>query len=249
MKIYLSAIKNFSNSTLSSGEVNLNDAYCLESFFYKPHKIASYIPAMKGFLLDSGTFSFLQKSGGKADWLSYADAYADFINQYDVQYFFELDIDAITGLAYVERLRQRIEDRTRKKSIPVWHTSRGVRYYETMVKEYNYVAVGGLANKEIKPNMYDRILPWAIGTAHKAGAKIHGLGFTQTALMNKFHFDSVDSSSWLSASQFGSIPIYSNGTLRTVKTNGRTFKFPSQKIKALCFNEWVKFSKYADENF
>ena len=114
-----------------------------------------------------------------------------------------------------------------------------------MCDEYPYVALGGIVNSDIKQAGYDRMFPWFIKEAHKRGAKIHGLGFTKLKLLEKYHFDSVDSTSWTTGNRFGHI----------FKFNGRTMvrfnKKKNQKIsnpRAVSinnFNEWVKFQKYA----
>ncbi len=61
--------------------------------------------------------------------------------------FFELDIDRIVGLEKVEEFRRRIESKTGKQSIPVWHSNRGWQYFVNMCKEYNYVSIGGIAKR------------------------------------------------------------------------------------------------------
>ena len=67
--------------------------------------------------MDSGAFTFMSNAAkhGNIDWLNYVDRYCDFIIENNIRLFFELDIDKIKGLRYVEMLRQRIEDKRGRK--------------------------------------------------------------------------------------------------------------------------------------
>lgn len=198
MKVFLAA-----TYTREKAFKNKNIDYMLESFFYvKPWQIER-IPAMKMFLLDSGAFTFMSGTG-KADFDEYLTKYIDFINKCDIKYFFELDVDSVVGYEKVKEYRKRLEKETGKKCIPVWHKSRGKDEFLKMCDEYDYVAIGGIVTKEITKDQYP-FFTWFINEAHKRKCKIHGLGFTDTGLLNKYKFDSVDSSSWISGTRFGHI--------------------------------------------
>src|SRR5690606_14097818 len=113
--------------------------YVLESFFNVKPWVMDYIKNCKMFLLDSGAFSFMTRSNLRPDFDEYLKKYINFINKYNVQYFFELDIDSVVGLKKVEEYREILERETGKKCIPVWHKSRGKQYFIDMCKEYDYV--------------------------------------------------------------------------------------------------------------
>lgn len=123
----------------------------LESFYYVEDWEIPLIKGCELFLLDSGAFTFMNNSKTAVDFNEYLTTYIDFINKHDIKYFFELDIDAVVGLEEVEKLRKRLEAETGKKCIPVWHKSRGKEKFIEMCKEYDYVAIGGIVTKEIKP--------------------------------------------------------------------------------------------------
>jgi len=115
-----------------------------------------------------------------------------------------------------------------------------------MCKEYDYIAIGGIVTQEIKRTEYDVFIP-LLKIAKKNNAKVHGLGFTNLKGMEKYKFHSVDSTSWLSGNKFGSVYLFNGKTM--VKQN----KSPGQRVKTKetgihNFNEWVKFSKYAENN-
>ena len=199
------------------------------------------------FLLDSGAFTFMNSQKGKIDFDEYLTRYINFINKYDIKYFFELDVDSIVGYEKVKQLRKRLENETGKKCIPVWHKSRGKEEYLKMCEEYDYVAIGGIVTKEITKEQYS-FFPWFINEAHKRGCKIHGLGFTDTNLLQKYHFDSVDSTAWLSGSRFEHVYYFDNGVMKN-KTPQRDKKTVHYKlIDEQNVNEWLKFQRYAEVN-
>ena len=183
------------------------------------------------------------------DFDEYLTRYIKFINDHDIQYFFELDIDSVVGIEEVERLRKRLETETGKKCIPVFHKSRGKDYFIRMCQEYDYVAIGGIVTKEIMPSEY-KYFKWFIDTAHKYNCKIHGLGFTNLKGMYIYKFDSVDSTSWQSGSKFASLFHFNGRKLLVIDTTGRRLRsdIPTNKINRHNYYEWVKFQRYADEN-
>ena len=91
-----------------SGDISIKigffDYYRLESFYYITKKDEPLIHKYKGFLLDSGAFTFMSNSKSRTDWDEYVERYADFINRHDIKHFFELDIDVLVGINEVERL-------------------------------------------------------------------------------------------------------------------------------------------------
>ena len=126
MKIHLAGISGVKKQLLS-GELNVESIFALESFYSLQEWQKPLLNRFASFLLDSGAFTFMQAAAkhGDVDWLSYADRYADFVREYGIKQYFELDIDSLKGLKYAEMLRNRIETRVGWQSIPVWHTERG----------------------------------------------------------------------------------------------------------------------------
>lgn len=252
MKIYLAGehpIKNGSISLISqrSGKHNI-----LESFYYARAnpQIEKIIPIVDNFLLDSGAFTAMQgNADGLINWEQYTEEYAEFINRNKIEKFFELDIDSLVGLSEVERLRKILERLTGKQPIPVWHKNRGLNYFKTMIREYPYVAIGGIVSKEFPRQTYEKAFPWFIDTAHEAGAKIHGLGYTNIKGLHTYHFDSVDSTAWLYGNRGGYLYVFNEvtGLLEQVK------KMPGTRLKSTeaaihNYTEWQKFQKYAEIN-
>ncbi len=199
MKLFLAAL----NSELD--KLKHRTKYLLVSYsdFQTPNKELNFTKYIQNLytddlLLDSGAFSYMgQHNNGevKIDWDKYIEDYANFINKYDIKYFFELDIDIIVGLKEVERLRKKLEDLTGKKPIVVWHESRGVDYWKWMVKNYNYIAIGSLVKKTKGYKNNYKALKSLVEYANKHNVKVHGLGFTRKEILH-IPFYSVDSTSW-----------------------------------------------------
>lgn len=219
----------------------------LESFYYADDFTEKMIPFFKKFLLDSGAFTlFTDKSKGSGIvWEDYVDRYADFIIRNNVELFFELDIDKLVGKDKVLELRRRLEKKAGRQCIPVWHKFRGKEAFLRMCDEYKYVAIGGIVSKEIMPEEY-KYFPWFIDKAHKAGAKIHGLGFTALTGLPKYHFDSVDSTAWTTGNRFGAVYKFDGRTMVKIsRGEGQRLK-DSRAVAINNFNEWVKFQKWAE---
>ena len=220
--------------------------YVLESFFYADDWIEKHIPLFKDFLLDSGAFTFFSgKQANNINWEEYVDKYADFINRNKVNHFFELDIDKLIGYDNVLALRKRLETKTGKQCIPVWHKFRGKENFLSMCDEYPYVAVGGIVSGEITKEQYP-IFTWCINEAHKRGCKIHGLGFTNLEGIRKYHFDSVDSTAWTTGNRFGSIYRFNGRTMEKYQKKTGQRLANSRDVALNNFVEWVKFQQYAD---
>ena len=251
MKVYLAATSGVKDCFLD-GTIRPEEVYVLESFYSMQEWQKPMLNRFKSFLLDSGAFTFLNsvKTQANADFERYADQYADFIREYHIKHYFELDIDGIVGLKEVERLRNRIEQRSGVQCIPVWHKNRGKDYFLSMCRDYKYVSIGGIVTKEINPQLYQRLFLWFISTAHKYGTKIHGLGYTNLEGLTKYHFDSVDSTTWTMGTRIGAAMIFDKGRIIRKDSIIGAKKIRSIRedidINLHNFKEWIKFQKYAD---
>lgn len=223
--------------------------YALETFFEgeKACQKALKTVGAENFLLDSGAFSYMSGAPCTMQTLEeYCDRYIKFIKENNVKYFFELDVDTIFGIEFVEKLRRKIEKETGKKPIPVWHKSRGVEYWKKMCAEYEYVAIGGLVF-HVKQSEWDNIRKM-VRYARQRGVKVHGLGFTKTKLLKDFDFYSVDSTSYKMSAIRGQQFQFFDGE----KIVQRKLDKPDNKkaeLKKLAIhnaNEWVKYQRYMD---
>ena len=221
-----------------------NIDYFLESFYSIKEWQIPYIKKAKMFLLDSGAFTFMNNFKGQINWQEYIDKYADFIVKNNIEYFFELDIDVLVGYEKVKEYRNYLEKKVGRKCIPVWHKSRGLEEWKKLTKEYEYVAIGGIVIKEIKPKDYKYFKP-LLEIAKKNNCKVHGLGFTNLKKLKEYRFFSVDSTSWLSGGRFGQLYVFQNNTLKQISYDNKRIK---NYMQSHHFNieEWIKFQKYAD---
>lgn len=233
------------NAALVGVEDDAVNVSILESFFYADEWTEAILPKLSRFLLDSGAFTFFSQ-GKHVDWDDYLTWYINFIRKNHVERFFELDIDPLVGYKKVLEMRERLEGETGRRCIPVWHKSRGKAAFLEMCRDYNYVAIGGIVSGEIRQPDY-RYFPWFIQQAHQNGAKIHGLGFTSLKGMERYHFDSVDSTAWTCGNRFGKMYHFNGRSISSLNTPpGKRFA-DSNALAIHNFNEWVKFQRYAEK--
>lgn len=246
MKIYLAG-----EHPVKNGKYAVGGGQILESYYYAKNNewLDRIIPTLDSFLLDSGAFSFMQGSKSIVDFDEYIEGYAEYIKRNNIEHFFELDIDSVIGLKEVERLRKKLQELTGKYPIPVWHKNRGLDYFKKMCKEYPYVALGGIAGKEIKLDSYEKAFPWFINEAHSAGVKIHGLGYTRIKGLFQYHFDSVDSTAWLYGNRGGYLYIFNEvtGEMKQFRAEGTNRLLPHESALHN-YQEWCKFQRYAEKN-
>lgn len=250
---------NSMNIMLAGGESRADEAvylgeqrkkykpYILESFLQTTEKSVKYLPYYGDYMLDSGAFSMLMGNAKKVDLKTYVDSYIAYIQKYNVQKFFELDIDPIVGYEEVLKIRKYIAEKVGRSPIPVWHKSRGMKDFIEMCKRYKYVAIGGYVSGEFTKGEVEKF-PLLIKEAHSHGAKIHGLGFTQLKYLPRFHFDSVDSTAWVSGNRFGAVYKFNGKTM--VKYNKPAgMRVRNKEVAINNFVEWVKFQEYAKTHF
>jgi len=115
----------------------------------------------------------------------------------------ELDLYPIIGKKKVEEMRKEMDEHG-LKVLPVFHPEcLSFGYYNQMLKEYEFVAIGGWhTDEQIKMLMM---------RARKGENKIHLFGFTKWQLLNelgRFMPYSVDSMTWLMGSKYGITYIF-----------------------------------------
>lgn len=200
------------------------------------------------YILDSGAFTFLN-SGAKADWNSYADRYADYVKANNIKNYVELDIDAVVGYKEVLRLRDRLESRTGRRCMPVWHFSRGPAEFTRMVREYSYACIGGIAMKSTVKlrNKFKPYMRHFIDEAARNKCRLHCLGFTGTRHLKDLPFYSVDSTTWLNAKKYGMRYRFDGSKIEQLPPEkGRRYS-DGYALGRWCADQWLKFQDYAYE--
>ena len=237
MKIYLAAADTMSEDIITLIKINPRLNWNLFSFYYllTLKKMEDYDiirKASKSVMIDSGAHSF--QKGKKVDWDKFTNQYANFIQETDnekVHGYFEMDVDNLIGYDKVLELRKVMEEVT-DKVIPVWHKNRGIRDFKQMCEDYDYVSISGWRNEDIKDEQFKHFVNYA----HNKGCKIHGLGLTRKKVLEKVHFDSVDSSSWLQ-------PIlYASHKGKRLDSKYATEK--RDRIAILSYINWMKKQEY-----
>ena len=142
-------------------------------------------------------------SGKRVDYDNYIHEYADYVKANNIKEYVELDVDQLIGVKETRKLRDRLENLVGWRSIPVWHTIRGKGSFIQDCKDYDRICLGFFLTEGLSPATTDKYAPLFIDKAHEHGCRIHGLGFTKTSVLRKYHFDSVDSSSWTGGQRFG----------------------------------------------
>lgn len=219
--------------------------YILESFYSIKDWQIPIIKKCDLFLLDSGAFTFMNSYKGEVNWKEYINRYADFIIKNDIKYFFELDIDVLIGYEKVKEYTKYLEEKTRRKCIPVWHKSRGLEEWKRLTKEYDYVAIGGIVTKEITRKDYP-VFKQLLKIAKENNCKVHGLGFTATKELSKYRFYSVDSTNWLSGGRFGQLHTFNGKYIESKSFKNKRVKDYKQ-INKHNLEQWIKFQNYADK--
>lgn len=227
-------------------------AYILQSFYYADEFTEKHIiPNTKDFLLDSGAFTFCAGKGSQNNLDEFLERYAAFIVKNNIDKFFELDVDSITGYEKVIEYRKRLERLTGKQPIPVWHISRGKEEFIRHCEEYPYVALGGyvaaIKASDPRQKLYVKSYPWFIKTAHEHGTKIHGLGFTSLKGLEKYHFDSVDSTAWTTGNRFGYVYHFNGKTMTKTDVPKGSRLADAKRVALHNYCEWIKFQEYADK--
>lgn len=246
MKIYLAGVAPWRDGGGYDDIIANSRPYILESFYYANSDTERLLPLFGDFLLDSGAFTFMQGQKSHTNWEDYIERYSNFIVKNNIAKYFELDIDSVVGYEKVKRYRKQLEKKTGRQCIPVWHKSRGLEEWKKMCDEYKYVAIGGIVSKEIQKPQYPIFTP-LLNIAHSKGTKVHGLGFTSLEGIQKYKFDSVDSTAWTTGNRFGYVYYFDGKTMRKIdvpkgkRLNGRLGAVNN-------FAEWIKFQQWAEEN-
>jgi hypothetical protein len=159
--------------------------------------------------LDSGAFSAWSK-GERID----INAYMDFISKHAhlVDAYCNLDV---IGNAEETWENQEIMEREGYKPLPVFHLEEAIKQnfqYLDRCLEYDHFCLGGMAKGfSTKDREYFMDRCWEIICDPKdAGmprAKVHGLGMAVPALIAKYPWYSIDTTSWVMYGRYGIVLI------------------------------------------
>lgn len=193
------------------------------------------------YMLDSGAFTYMMNPKKSLDLNEHLKQYCYYINEFDIKYFFELDLDIFMSIEEIENIRRKIYLETHKKPIIVYHDERGHDYWTNMCKEEEFVAVGGIASaKAYGSTAYVRYAQLC-EEAHSYGTLVHGLGFTPLSILNahKMFFDTVDSTTWNFTKRGCTAAISETGEL--LKLDGTSY-FSASDGQENDLKVWAQFA-------
>lgn len=167
--------------------------------------------------LDSGAFTAFTKKK-TID----IDRYIDFAQEADYYYpVSNLDVIGDSGEKSFENM-QYIADRMGKKRLmPVFHLRDDIEWLPRILDEgYEYIALGGLVGSTFTQMSEWLDLVWHKYLTHPDGTpklKVHGFGLTTVRAITGYPWYSVDSSSWLMTSIYGSCYfVQPHGTVKVI---------------------------------
>ncbi len=199
---------------------NLHKKY-LASYWYIDNGMRTkdfYIFAKRGkmgekisLFLDSGAFSAFTK-GVEINIYDYID----FIKRHkdDITVYANLDV---IGDAEATLKNQWIMEDAGLVPLPCFHRGEDWKYLRYYVDNYDYIALGGVAQEKNKNRLYAWLNDcWDIICNTKdrlPKVKVHGFAITSLDIMMKYPWYSVDSTSWVLTGRGGAIyvPRFRNG--------------------------------------
>jgi len=150
-------------------------------------------------LIDSGAYSAFTR-GIRLD----ITEYAKFIRQWG--YYFEgyFNLDVIGDFDKTWDNQDYLESQG-LNPIPVFHYSEPTEILRFMIMKYERIGIGGMV--PVSNAMLDKWLPTVFyskdGVEKYPNTKFHALGLTTACLLEKYPWDSADSTKWLIGRKFG----------------------------------------------
>ena len=150
---------------------------------------------------DSGAFSAASQ-GATID----IKEYAEWVKRWRHLLTVHSNLDVIGDPAQTDRNQKTLEG-FGLDPLPVFHTGSDFTHLDELIKQYQYIALGGMVPHMRFPK---RIMPWLIQCFKRARGKavFHGFGATSWVVVKSFPWYSVDSSSWGSGFRYGQVPVF-----------------------------------------
>lgn len=179
------------------------------------------------FFVDSGAYTFISSATLEYDdwtieqWEQYIESYLRWIEKHrDIVFAFaSLDLEYLVGGEQVQIWNEKyFEPFMLRTGIPVcfvYHDNATKLTWEQYCQRYPYVGIswGGLDTQgsDLAYGMNK------LKVAEKYGAVAHGMAMTQTALLTKLPFYTVDSTTWLVGLQYGEINFWTGKKMTRLK--------------------------------
>lgn len=217
MKIYFAGngipdviMRKFKEEKLKEGE-----EYCFLNAYFEikskkreqiEFRYLSNLAKPENFFLDSGAYSAFT-IGAEID----IDDYIRFIKEYDFVLYSNLDK---IGDPKQSEKNQRYMESKGLKPIPVFHYGSDIEILKELVKEYSYIALGGLVPLSSQRGKMSKWLSKCFYITQDK-VKCHGFGVNSFNIWKEFPFYSVDATSWVTGSKFRRIIDFKGGRMIT----------------------------------
>ena len=199
MKIFFAGA-NTSQTNLPEVEHNR-----LNSLVAYPQLKAQKTIPQKHWFIDSGAFSVF--TGKKTIDL---EEYIKDLRKWKCGIYAGLDV---IGDAEQTKKNCEIMKKAGLKPIPTFHFGEDYSYLEDYCKEYDFIALGGVAQLRT----YPKVSAWldnCFAIIKKYWPKkIHGFAITGERYLKRYPFYSVDSTSWLAGAKFNQVAGIKDGTI------------------------------------
>ncbi len=212
--------------------------YILESYHYVYRK--SFVEKMRAdgvkIFLDSGAFSAFTM-GVDVDmeaYCRYIQENRDILETVDGMVCASV-LDGIGDPLQTYRNQLAMES-LGVRPLPCFHYGEDERYLDYYIANYPYITLGGMVPISTSQlyHWLDRI--WEKHLVDGAGrpkVKVHGFGLTTMALVERYPWYSVDSSSWVQVARTGGMMLYPEARVISVSDHSPTRKVEGQHIDTL----------------
>lgn len=189
-------------------------------------------------LLDSGGFTARTKGVEIG-----VEQLAEYINQHEVRYAFNLDTNSVPETLANQRFLQL--ECTAATILPVYHLSDfRSRQHRGLLQQFiddgfTYIGIGGVAGEGSPRTLQEAFYRYVFHTARDS-VRLHGLGITAVPMLRAYPWYSVDSTSWLSSARFGS-----SSTLKDPRI--KRFEARTHDYKELEYGEAVRWRQIEEK--
>lgn len=196
---------------------------CLKSAWALGYKKDPIKGDFKKMLLDSGGYTARVK-GIDID----VNSYIAYINHYGIELAFNLDTaDPAKTAENLKLLRAQ----TKAKIIDIYHYSdyRDPALRESVLErcmtgdDHAYMAVGGVAGVNTTKDVLVGFLDYVFSRTRDQ-VKVHGLGMTTKALLWRYPYYSVDSTTWLTSARYGRSEAIKDTRVQQVRSRSIPYK-------------------------
>lgn len=251
MRIYLAGAESMLNILAEN-----NAKHVLATYYYLRDKsertVERLLNTFPDVFLDSGGFSLnvsLVKEGMTWDEAqqdpriaNYLEEYARFVDKWGHRFtaVAELDVGPWEQKVRQREFLQQYTDRV----IPVIHPTDPPEYQLYLMKNYEYVALGGVGDArsltEIKAYVTRQL-----HRARRYNTLLHGFAITVVEIMRMLPFFSADSTSWLMGSKYGMTFWFDGRTLRSYDKFGKNVR---RKFKREVMDLGLDWDKFINEH-